>query len=271
MWSALDTIFKQKFSVDLFEFSDMKYIDSKLSLIKYMHCYLANMEFCFVSIKWLLFGFCSNQCLTSVVKFSKTHTMVVHFSGRTRPKRKKTENTTTLELWSLLPESSTGSSIFLLAFFFFFFFFYVEFFFPPTEIAHIIGYFTEQTLILSQNDRWCLFDITSFRSLICFNFCLPIIISFSFLQRSLQILLIVWDAIVMVGCIVCFEYFKYCLCIIITRESFHQKQILFSKLMSEWCNFLVTFFNFLFLLVCFLFRWCFNPSSQFFTFYFTAK
>ena len=123
MWSALDTIFKQKFSVDLFEFSDMKYIDSKLSLIEYMHCYLANMEFCFVSIKWLLFGFCSNQCLTSVVKFSKTHTMVVHFSSRTRPKRKKTENTTTLELWSLLPESNTESSIFLLAYFFFFFFF----------------------------------------------------------------------------------------------------------------------------------------------------
>ena len=118
MWSVLETIFKQKFSVDLFEFSDMKYIDSKLSLIEYMHYYLANMEFCFASIKWLLFGFCSNQCLTSVVKFSKTHTMVVYSSGRTRPKRKKTEHTTSLELWSLLPQSNTESSIFLLAYLF---------------------------------------------------------------------------------------------------------------------------------------------------------
>ena len=140
-----------------------------------------------------------------------------------------------------------------------------------TKIAHIIGYSTEQILILSQNDHWRLFDITSFRSLIRFSFFLLIIISLSFLQRSLQFLLIVWEAIVMVDCIVRFEYFEYCLFIIITREFFHQKQILFSKLMDEWCNFLVSLFNFLLLFVCFLFGSCFNYSSQFFTFWFITK
>ena len=33
MWSVLDTILKQKFNVDLFEFSNTKYIDCKSSLI----------------------------------------------------------------------------------------------------------------------------------------------------------------------------------------------------------------------------------------------
>ena len=35
----------------------------------------------FCIIQHLLFGFCSSQCSIYVVKFSKTHTMVVHFSG----------------------------------------------------------------------------------------------------------------------------------------------------------------------------------------------
>ena len=121
MWSALDTVFKQKFSVDLFEFSDMKYSDSKLSLIEYMHCYLANMEFCFVSIKWLLFGFCSNQCLKFVVKFSKTHTMLVHFSGRTRPKRKKTENTIPWSFEACCQRVTLKAQFFFSLIFFFFF------------------------------------------------------------------------------------------------------------------------------------------------------
>ena len=97
MWSVLDTIFKQKFSVDLFEFSDTKYIDSKSSLIEYMQYYLAKMEFCFLWIKRLLFGFRNNQCSISVLKLSKTHTMVVHFLGHGRPKRKNTENATILD------------------------------------------------------------------------------------------------------------------------------------------------------------------------------
>ena len=96
MWSVLDTIFEEKLSVDLFEFSDTKNIDSKLPLIKYMHCYLAKLEFCFLWIKRLPFGFCSNQCLISAVKFSKTHTTLVQFLGRSGRKRKKTENTTVL-------------------------------------------------------------------------------------------------------------------------------------------------------------------------------
>ena len=83
---------KQRFSVDRFKFSDMKYIDSKLSLIKYLHYYLAKMEFFFVWIRRFLFGFCSNQWLIFVVRIIKTHTMVVHFSGHSRPKRKKTEH-----------------------------------------------------------------------------------------------------------------------------------------------------------------------------------
>ena len=99
MWSVVNTVFKQRFSADLFELSDTKYIDSKSSLTEYMYYYLAKMEFCFVWIKRLLLGFCSNQCSISVVKFSKTHTMVVHFLGCSGPKRKKTENTTALELW----------------------------------------------------------------------------------------------------------------------------------------------------------------------------
>ena len=82
---------KQRFSVDRFKFIDMKYIDSKLSLIKYLHYYLAKMEFFFVWIRWFLFGFCSNQWLIFVVRIIKTHTMVVHFLGHSRPKRKKTE------------------------------------------------------------------------------------------------------------------------------------------------------------------------------------
>ena len=35
----------------------------------------------FCIIQHLLFGFCSSQCSIYVVKFSKTHTMVVNFSG----------------------------------------------------------------------------------------------------------------------------------------------------------------------------------------------
>ena len=45
MWGVLDTIIKEKFIVDLFQFNGTKYIDSKLLLIKYMHYYLAKMEF----------------------------------------------------------------------------------------------------------------------------------------------------------------------------------------------------------------------------------
>ena len=37
----------------------------------------------------------------------------------------------------------------------------------------------------------------------------------------------------MVDCIVCFEYFEFCLFIVITREFFHQKKNLFSKSMDE--------------------------------------
>ena len=49
----------------------------------------------------------------------------------------------------------------------------------------------------------------------------------------------------MIDYFVCFEYFDDCLFIIITRELLHQKQILFSKMMRERCNFLVSFFNFI--------------------------
>ena len=211
-------------------------------MIEYLHYYLAKMEFYFVWIKRLLFGFCSNQCWISVVKISKTHTMVVHFSGRCRPKRKKTENTTVLELWSLSPEIITESSLFFLAYLFWCcmlcstsMMLYVVF---HQHINYIIGYSTEQTNILSQNDRWCLFNIASFWLLICFSIFLLIIISLSFLQRSFQFLLIVLGAVVMVDCTVRFEYFEYCLLIIITREFFHRKQILFSKLMDEYVIFL---------------------------------
>ena len=40
----------------------------------------------FCIIQHLLFGFCSSQCSIYVVKFSKTHTMVVHFLGRSGEK-----------------------------------------------------------------------------------------------------------------------------------------------------------------------------------------
>ena len=58
-----------------------------------------------------------------------------------------------------------------------------------------------RTLILSQNDWWCLFDITSFKSIIYFTFFLFIIIFLSFLQKSLPFLLIVCDTIVKLDCI----------------------------------------------------------------------
>ena len=166
--------------------------------------------------------------------------MVVPFSGRSRAKRKKTGNTTVLELWSLSLDIISESSILLLVYLFW----CCMLCSISTEIDYIVGYSTEQKLILSQNDRWCLFDIASFRSLIHFNFFFLIMISLSFFQRSLQFLLIVWDAIVMVDYIVRAEYFDYCLFIIITREFFHRKQILLSKLMDEWCNFLVSFFGY---------------------------
>ena len=138
---------------------------------------------------------------------------VVQFLGRSRPKRKKTENTTVLELRSLSPEIITESSIFLLIYYF------DAASCVPSAHKLLTSSATPQNkhFLPSQND-WCfLFDISSFRSLIRFSFFLLIVISLSFLQRSLQFLLIVSDAIVMVDCIVCFEYFKYCLVIIITR------------------------------------------------------
>ena len=202
-------------------------------MIEYRHYYLAKMESYFVWIKRLLFGFCSNQCLISVVKIIKTHTMVVHFSGRSRPKIKKTGNTAVLELWSLLPEIITESSIFFLVYLF-----WCCMLCSTSMMLYVVFHSTEQTLILSRNDRWCHFNIASFWLLICFSFVLLIIISLSFLQRTLQFLLIVWGAIVMVDCTVRFEYFEYCLLIIITREFFHWKQILFSKLMDEYIIFL---------------------------------
>ena len=220
---------KQRFSVDRFKFIDMKYIDSKLSLIKYLHYYLAKMEFFFVWIRRFLFGFCSNQWLIFVVRIIKTHTMVVHFSGHSRPKRKKTESTTDLELWSLLPEIIIESSIFLLAYLFW----CCMLCSTSTWIAHIMIYWTEQMLLLSQKDRWCLLDIASFWSLIRFSFFLLVVISLSFLQRSFQFLLIVWGTIVIVDCIDHFEYFEYCLLIFITREFFHRKQ---SCLASWWMS-----------------------------------
>ena len=70
------------------------------------------MEFCFVWTKRLVFGFCSSQCSIFAVKFSKTHTMVVHFSGCSGTKRKKTKNTTVLELWSLSSEISQEARFF---------------------------------------------------------------------------------------------------------------------------------------------------------------
>ena len=94
-------------------------------------------------------------------------------------------------------------------------------------------------------ERSVVSHIGSFTSLIHFSFFLRIIISLFFLQISIQFLLIIWDTIVMVDYFVCFEYFEYCLFIIITKELFHQKQILFSKMMDERCNFLISFFNFI--------------------------
>ena len=242
-------------------------------MIEYLHYYLAKMEFYFVWIKRLLFGFCSNQCWISVVKISKTHTMVVHFSGRCRPKRKKTENTTVLELWSLSPEIITESSLFFLVYLFWCcmlcstsMMLYVVF---HQHINYIIGYSTEQTNILSQNDRWCLFNIASFWLLICFSIFLLIIISLSFLQRSFQFLLIVLGAVVLVDCTVRFEYFEYCLLIIITREFFHRKQILFSKLMEEYVIFLWVSSIFFFSLSAFSLNDAFPLSSS--SFWFNTK
>ena len=55
------------------------------------------------------------------------------------------------------------------------------------------------------------------------------------------------------------------------KRIFPSKKNLFRKSMDEWCNFLVSFFNFLLLFFYFLFGWCFNFSSQFFTFWLITK
>ena len=130
------------------------------------------MKFCFVWIKWLFFSFCRNQCAISVVKFSKTHTMVVNFPDRSRSRWKKTDNATALELWSLSPEIITESSIFLLVYLFW----CCRLCSTSTKLVALLAT-REITLKLSQKDRWCLLDITSFRSLIRFSLFLLIIIT----------------------------------------------------------------------------------------------